>query len=97
MSAIDELLVQLDGTVDEVRDIKNVTIPMDFNLRTEVEALSIATDRSKAFIMRALIEASLSELVPKLDSSVKKRYADVYQDLHLKHSKSLFDQQEGGK
>lgn len=84
MSAIDNLLVELDGTVDEVKDVKNVSIPMDFNLRVKIEALSQATDKSKSFIMRGLIDAALDELIPKLDEKLKRRYADLMQDIHVK-------------
>ena len=84
MSAIDNLLVELDGTVEEVKDIKNVSIPMDFNLRIKIEALADATDKSKSFIMRSLLEASLSELIPKLDPNLKERYSNIYQELHVK-------------
>lgn len=97
MNAIDEFIVLIDGTVEEAQDVRTMSFPAPVNLRSKINALADVTDKSKSFIIRGLMEAAISEAIPKLDPDLKQRYADRYQEILISEGFVFSDNKKGKK
>ena len=85
MDFIDQFVVQIDGTIEEVEEAITMTFSAPVSMRAQIGAFAETTGKSKSFIIRGLLNAAISEVLCRLDDDLRARYNALFE----KHARLL--------